>query len=147
MVISRVSREGADQAGSEEVVKKFFKLIDSKSDVDDLLDLFEYDAVVKEPFSKPLPFSISSSGLKGRSEIGPFLKVALMVTGDMRRRVRFEERQAGGGNGKDRNVVCALVTFEKGDRMHGRFVFELAPESKKIRRLVISLGEPQRRQN
>lgn len=121
------------QTGSE-VVRKFFKLIDSGRDVGDLLDLFEYDAVVKEPFSKHSSSS-SSAGLRGRSEIEPFLKVALMASSDMRRKIRLEERQDG------QNVVSALVTFEKGDRMRGRFVFELDPEGKKIRRLVVQLGD------
>lgn len=125
-----VVRAGRGDRTGSEVVRKFFKLIDSGRDVGDLLDLFEYDAVLKEPFSKH-----SSAGLRGRSEIEPFLKVALMASSDMRRRIRLEERLDG------KNVVNALVTFEKGDRLRGRFVFELDPEGKKIRRLTVQLGD------
>jgi ketosteroid isomerase-like protein len=39
------------ELSNEDIVRWFFKLIDSR-DLDCLLDIFDYDAVVIEPFSK-----------------------------------------------------------------------------------------------
>ncbi|WP_337863699.1 hypothetical protein [Nitrososphaera sp.] len=123
----------------EDVVRRFFKLIDSK-DLAGLLDLFEYDATVREPFSR-------SEVLRGRSEIEPFLKVVLMANSDMRRRIQLDPHQLreghrnGGGSGDDDgdedSKATATVTFEKGDKVRGRFAFVLNPHSKKIRSLTI----------
>lgn len=107
----------------EDLVRRFFKLIESRG-IEDLLDLFEYDAVVREPFS-------SEKGLYGRSEIEPFLKVAMMASSNMRRKIEIEKF-----NG-DANRVSALVTFEKGDKMKARFTFQLNPAGKKIKALDI----------
>jgi hypothetical protein len=111
----------------EDVVRRFFKLMESKV-MEDLLNLFEYDAVVHEPFSK-------EKGLHGRSEIEPFLKVAMMASGNLRRKIEIEKF-----NGND-NMVSALVTFERGDKLKGRFTFELDSASKKIRSLDIQFAQ------
>lgn len=108
----------------EDVVRRFFMLVESKS-LDALLDLFDYDAVVSEPFSR-------AEDLHGRPEIEPFLKIALMANTDLRREIKME-KPANGHN----NQFSALVTFEKGGKVKGRFTFELDPESKKIRKLKI----------
>lgn len=108
----------------EEVVRRFFMLIESKN-VDALLNLFDNDAVVSEPFSR-------AENLIGRSEIEPFIKIALMANTDLRREIEIE-KPADGHN----NQLSALVTFEKGGKVNGRFTFELDPESGKIKRLKI----------
>lgn len=107
----------------EDLVRRFFRLMESK-EMEDLLNLFEYDAVVREPFSR-------EKGLHGRSEIEPFLKVAMMASSDLRRKIEIDKF-----NG-DADRVSALVTFERGDKLKGRFTFELDPASKKIRSLDI----------
>jgi ketosteroid isomerase-like protein len=106
----------------EEIVKRYFKLIDSR-DLGGLLDMFDYDAVVKEPFS-------NMANLRGHSEIAAFLKVALMANAKMRRKL---DVKANDKTGK----VQSLVTFEKGDRLTGQFTFDIDPETKKIRSLEI----------
>ncbi|HEX6067307.1 MAG TPA: nuclear transport factor 2 family protein [Nitrososphaera sp.] len=107
---------------NEDIVRRYFKLIESKN-LDDLVDMFDYEAVLKEPFS-------NMSELKGSSEIAAFLKVALMANSDMRRKL---EIKANAKNGKTR----ALVTFEKGDKLKGQFTFDIDPETKKITALKI----------
>jgi ketosteroid isomerase-like protein len=106
----------------EEIVKRYFKLIDSR-DLGGLLDMFDYDAVVKEPFSK-------MTNLRGHSEIAAFLKVALMANANMRRKLDVKTNDKTG-------KVQALVMFEKGDRLTGQFMFDIDPETKKIRTLEI----------
>lgn len=106
----------------EDIVRRYFKLIESKN-LADLVEMFDYDAVLKEPFS-------NMPELKGRSEIAAFLKVALMANSDMRRKL---EIKANDKTGKTR----ALVTFEKGDKLKGQFTFEVDPATKKIMALKI----------
>ncbi|HXV46293.1 MAG TPA: nuclear transport factor 2 family protein [Nitrososphaera sp.] len=98
---------------SEEVVYQYFKCIDTR-DLSGTLDLFDYDAVVHEPFSN------ITGGLKGRSSIEPFLKVAMMANSSLQRTIKFE-KPSGKVNS---NKITALITFEKGDRVKGRFTFE-----------------------
>jgi hypothetical protein len=52
-------------------------------DLEGMLELFDYDVVVYEPFSK-------EEGLYGISAIEPFLKVALMANSDLRRTVKIK---------------------------------------------------------
>ena len=61
----------------EEIVAQYFKCMDSR-DLDGMLELFDYDAAVYEPFSKV-------EGLHGKSAIEPFLKVAMMANNELRR--------------------------------------------------------------
>ena len=114
---------------SEEMVFHYFKCIDTK-DLSSILDLFDYDAVVHEPFSN------ITGGLKGRSSIEPFLKVAMMANSSLQRTIKFEKH-----SGKaDSNKITALITFEKGDRVKGRFTFEFEDDDagrKKIKSLDI----------
>jgi hypothetical protein len=110
----------------EEMVYQYFKCIDSK-DLDGILDLFDYDAVIREPFSN------ITGGLKGRSSIEPFLKVAMMANTSLQRTIKFEKSAKP-------NKITALVTFEKGDKVKGKFTFEFEDEpagGKKIRSLNI----------
>lgn len=109
------------------MVSRYFKCIDSK-DLGGILDLFDYDAVVHEPFSN------ITGGLKGRSSIEPFLKVAMMANSSLQRTIKFEKP-----SGKA-DKITAFVTFEKGDKVKGRFTFEFengAAGTKKIKSLRI----------
>lgn len=111
---------------SEEIVYQYFKCIDSK-DLNGILDLFDYDAVVYEPFSN------ITGGLKGKSSIEPFLKVAMMANTSLQRAIKIEKPTKP-------NKVTALITFEKGDKVKGKFTFEFedAPAGvKKIKTLHI----------
>jgi hypothetical protein len=94
----------------EQIVARYFKCMDSK-DLDGILDLFDYDAVLYEPFSN------ITDGLKGRSSIEPFLKVAMMANHNLERKIRIEKPSKP-------NKVTAFVTFEKGDKVKSKFTFE-----------------------
>ena len=110
----------------EQIVARFFRCIDSK-DVDDILDLFDYDAIVYEPFSN------ITGGLKGKSSIESFLKVVIMASNNLRRTVKFENT-----NRPDR--IKVLITFEKGSKVKSLFTFEFQNDEsgeKKIKSLRI----------
>lgn len=97
---------------TEDTVSEYFKRMAQK-DVDGLLNLFTDDAVIYEPFSK-------SDGLKGRSQIEPFLRVATMANEALQHSIVIEKKQNKG------SVITALVTFERGDKVKGRFTFEFS---------------------
>jgi ketosteroid isomerase-like protein len=123
------SKESRPLTG-EEIVARYFRYIDSK-DLDGLLDLFDYDAVVYEPFSKV------GGGLHGRSAIEPFLKVAMMANSELRRTVKIEKTTKANNNN---NEITALITFEKGEKVKGKFMFEFTEDDsweKKIKSLHI----------
>jgi hypothetical protein len=95
-------------------VARYFRYMDNK-DLDGILDLFDYDAVVYEPFSKV-------EELHGRSAIEPFFKVAMMANNELRRTIKIEKTKKAINN--NNNEITALTTFEKGDKVKGRFTFE-----------------------
>jgi hypothetical protein len=110
----------------EQIVARYFRCMDSK-DLDTMLDLFGYDATVYESFSN------ITGGLKGRSSIEPFLKVAMMANSNLQRTIKIEKPSKP-------NKITALVTFEKGDKVKGKFTFEFEDDEtsrKKIKSLHI----------
>jgi hypothetical protein len=114
---------------NEEMVMLYFKFIENK-DVEGILELFDYDAIVYEPFSK-------SKGLQGKSSIEPFLKVAMMANSKMKRTIEIQK--PSNKKAADPNRTVALITFEKGDSAKGRFTFEFTNNEnvKKIKSLHI----------
>jgi hypothetical protein len=111
----------------EQIVARYFRCMDSK-DLDTMLDLFGYDATVYESFSN------ITGGLKGRSSIEPFLKVAMMANSNLQRTIKIEKPSKP-------NKITALVTFEKGDKVKGKFTFEFEDDEtsrKKIKSLHIA---------
>lgn len=98
---------------NEDAVFHYFRCIEDK-DLAGLMDLFDYDAIVYEPFSKV-------HGLRGWPAIEPFLKVALMANSNLKRHIEIEKPAIGK---PDSSRISALVTFEKGDRVRGKFTFE-----------------------
>jgi hypothetical protein len=100
----------------EDVVYRYFKLISDK-DLEGILDLFDDDATIYEPFSK-------TEGLHGRASIEPFLKVAMMANSNMRRKIQISKPEIG----QPADQLTALVTFEKGDKTKARFTFSFEPD-------------------
>jgi hypothetical protein len=83
---------------------------------------------VYEPFSKV-------GELHGRSAIEPFLKVAMMANSELRHTVKIEKTMR-----TNNNEITALVTFEKGEKVKGRFMFEFTEDDlgeKRIKSLHI----------
>jgi ketosteroid isomerase-like protein len=115
---------------NEDIVFQYFRCIEKK-DLEGALSLFDYDAVIYEPFSK-------SAALKGKSSIEPFLKVAMMANNSLKRTIKIEKPSSmSSGDANNASRVVALITFEKGDKVRGRFTFEFDTERKKIRVLHI----------
>ena len=94
----------------EQIVYRYFRCMDSK-DLDGILQLFDYDAVVYEPFSN------MTGGLEGRPSIEPFLKVAMLANTNLKRTMKIEKPI-------EPNKLIALITFEKGDKVKSKFTFE-----------------------
>ena len=119
----------------ERIVYEYFRLI-TKKDVNALSNLFADDAIVYEPFSN------IDGGLKGGDSIKHFLSVVLMANDGMRHEIEFVKAS----DNKEEDKTVALVTFEKGEKVQARYVFELTSkheqygytdEGKKIRTLHI----------
>jgi hypothetical protein len=118
---------------NKEIIAEYFRLIQRK-DVEGLKDLFWSDAVVFEPFSK------LEKGLRGWSQIEPFMKVAIMVNESLSYRIAHEEfedkdknnnnikniQDSKGNNNTNNEVVKSLVTFQKDDIVKAKFRFELS---------------------
>lgn len=110
----------------KQIVARYFRCIDTK-DLDGILELFDYDAEVYEPFSN------MTGGLKGRSSIEPFLKVAMMANNNLKRTINIQKPNKP-------NSITALVMFEKGDKVKSKFTFEFQDDDgsrKKIKSLRI----------
>ncbi len=116
------SKESRPLTG-EEIVARYFRYMDNK-DLDGMLDLFDYDAVVYEPFSKV-------EELHGRSAIEPFFKVAMMANNELRRTIKIEKAKKADNN----NEITALTTFEKGDKVKGRLTFEFIEDDSGEKRI------------
>lgn len=109
------------------IVFEYFRLIKNK-DIKHLLDLFAYDAIIYEPFSK------LTEGLRGRSAIESFLKVVIMANDALQHHVIIENKSdshienadtMNGNNtsydNRNNKILTALVTFERGDSVKARF--------------------------
>jgi ketosteroid isomerase-like protein len=120
------SKESRPLTG-EEIVARYFRYMDNK-DLDGILDLFDYEAVVCEPFSKV-------EELHGRSAIEPFFEVAMMANSDLRRTIKIEKTKKADNNNNNDNEITALTTFEKGDKVKGRFTFEFIEDDSGEKRI------------
>ncbi|MFL6485081.1 MAG: nuclear transport factor 2 family protein [Nitrososphaera sp.] len=78
------SKESLPLTG-EQIVARYFRCIDDK-DLDGILELFDYDAKLYEPFSN------ITGGLEGRSSIEPFLNVAMMANSNLERMIKIEKQ-------------------------------------------------------
>ena len=122
----RTKAKGSIPFTDEQIVTRYFRCIDTK-DLDGILELFTYDAEIYEPFSN------ITGGLKGRSSMEPFLKVAMMANNNLRRTINIQKPNKP-------NSITALVMFEKGDKAKSKFTFEFQDDDgsrKKIKSLRI----------
>jgi hypothetical protein len=119
---------------NKEIVSRYFTLLQN-NDIDGLKNLFWSDAVIYEPFSK------SEQGLKGWSQIEPFLKVSIMANESLSRKILFDESSNKRDKDQDRkknsvesrnDIVETLVTFQKDNVLAARFRFELAKRDNTI---------------
>jgi hypothetical protein len=123
---------------NKEIVLQYFRLLQTK-DIDGLKNLFWHDAVVYEPFSK------MEKGLRGWSQIEPFLKVAIMANESLSSKIivdepgpskdtNLEDKQKQDNNNASKNsdIVEALVTFQKDKALEAKFRFELSNQTNTI---------------
>lgn len=120
---------------NKEIVSQYFRLLQNK-DIDGLKDLFWSDATVYEPFSK------LEHGLRGWSQIEPFLKVAIMANESLSNKIAFEESRRIKNkdlNDEEKNtsdsnndIVEALVTFQKDNVIKAKFRFELSNQANTV---------------
>lgn len=99
---------------NREMVEEYFRRVEKK-DVKGLLQMFDEDAVVLEPFSN------IKGGLTGKTMIENFLRVVAMANDGFKRTIKFVDES------EDR--VTAIVTFERGDSVTGKFVFSFVIKS------------------
>jgi ketosteroid isomerase-like protein len=121
-------RSPADSSVSskEQIVYRYFRLI-SRRDFQGLLELFDENAIINEPFSK------ETKGLYGKTDIENFLKVVVMANADLiTRTIEFKNISE--------DSITALVVYERGNAINGQFTFnfELTESGRKIKRLRIS---------
>jgi ketosteroid isomerase-like protein len=93
---------------NREMVNEYFRLVTEK-DVRGLVQLFDEDATVFEPFSNV------KGGLAGMTTIENFLRVVVMANAGFKRTIKFVDES------EDR--ITAIVTFERGDSITGKFAF------------------------
>lgn len=136
---------------NKEIILQYFRLLQTK-DMDGLKNLFWHDAIVYEPFSK------MEQGLRGWSQIEPFLKVAIMANESLSSKIVVEDpgplkdtdsedKPNNNNANKDSDIVEALVTFQKDEAIEAKFRFELSSQTnivdsskqKKIKALHIQL--------
>ena len=110
------------------IVEQYFKRLQNK-DIEGLKDLFWSDAIVYEPFSK------LEQGLRGWTQIEPFLKVAIMASESLSRKVSFEGSDKILNNDlpdpkvdniNNYDIVETFVTFQKDYILKAKFRFELS---------------------
>lgn len=136
---------------NKEIILQYFRLLQTKN-IDGLKNLFWHDAIVYEPFSK------MEQGLRGWSQIEPFLKVAIMANESLSSKIIVEDpgplkdtdsedKPYNNNANKNSDIVEALVTFQKDEAIEAKFRFELSSQTnivdsskqKKIKALHIQL--------
>jgi hypothetical protein len=89
-----------------QLVKEYFRQIQNSAEA--TLSLFKDDAIIYEPFSL-------ENGLRGKEEIGYFLKVARMANVGLQRKISILSRS--------KNRIEVLVRFTRGSTVQSRCEF------------------------
>ncbi|HKG89629.1 MAG TPA: hypothetical protein VKA95_15010 [Nitrososphaeraceae archaeon] len=121
---------------NKEIILQYFKLLQTK-DIDGLKSLFWHDAIVYEPFSK------MEKGLRGWSQIEPFLKVAIMANESLSSKIIVEDpglskdtisedKPNNNNANKNSDIVEALVSFQKDEAIEAKFRFELSSQTNTV---------------
>jgi hypothetical protein len=121
---------------NKEIILQYFRLLQTK-DIDGLKNIFWHDAIVYEPFSK------MEQGLRGWSQIEPFLKVAIMANESLSSKIivegpgllkdtNSEDKPDNDNANKNSDIVEALVTFQKDEAIEAKFRFELSSQTNTV---------------
>jgi len=100
----------------------YFRAIKEK-DIDNLVDMFEDDAVIHEPFSK-------ERQLRGKREFKSFFQIVCLASEGSDYDLYFEE-------GTDDNGASILCTFQRGETICARFCFQFGSSIRVNRRGII----------
>ena len=93
---------------SKNTVYSYFRAIKDK-DIDKLVDMFEDDAVIQEPFSK-------EDQLRNKRNFKSFFQIVCMASEVLEYDLYFEEET-------DDNGTSVLCTFQRGETVCARFCF------------------------
>ncbi len=121
---------------SKNTVYSYFRAIKEK-DIDNLIDMFEDDAVIQEPFSK-------EAQLQDKRNFRSFFQIVCMANEELEHDLFFEDAT-------DENGTSVLCTFQRGETVCARFSFRFGPSTrmntkgiieKKIEKLQIQFLSP-----
>lgn len=96
-------------------IYSYFRAIKEK-DIDKLVDMFEDDAVIQEPFSK-------EAQLQDKRNFRSFFEIVRMANEELEHDLFFEDATDDNG----RSVLC---TFQRGETVCARFSFRFGPNSR-----------------
>jgi hypothetical protein len=96
-------------------VYSYFRAIKEK-DIDKLVDMFEDDAVIQEPFSK-------EAQLRDKRDFRSFFQIVCMANEELEHDLFFEDTTDG-------NATSVLCTFQKGETVCARFSFRFGPSTR-----------------
>ena len=96
-------------------IQNYFRAIRRK-DINNLVDMFEDEAVIHEPFSKEVQ-------LRDKLDFRPFFQVICMAIEELKHDLLIEEAT-------DENGLSVLCTFQRGETVCARFNFQFGPNSR-----------------
>ena len=96
-------------------IHSYFRAIKEK-DIDKLVDMFEDDAVIQEPFSK-------EAQLRDKRNFKSFFQIVCMANEELEHDLFFEDAT-------DDNGTSVLCTFQKGQTVCARFSFRFGPSTR-----------------
>ena len=100
---------------SKNTVYSYFRAI-KENDIDNLIDMFEDDAVIQEPFSK-------EAQLQDKRNFRSFFQIVCMANEELEHDLFFEDEP-------DDNGISVLCTFQEGETVCVRFSFRFSPSSR-----------------
>jgi ketosteroid isomerase-like protein len=100
---------------SKNTVYGYFRAIKEK-DIDNLVDMFEDDAVIHEPFSK-------EGQLQDKRNFRSFFQIVCMANEGLEHDIFFEDAT-------DDNGTSVLCTFQKGETVCARFSFRFSSSTR-----------------
>lgn len=97
-------------------IQSYFRAIKRK-DIDNLVDMFEDEAVIHEPFSK-------EGQLRDKRDFRPFFQVICMAIEELEHDLLIEDVT------DEDDVLSVLCTFQRGETVCVRFSFRFGPNSR-----------------
>jgi ketosteroid isomerase-like protein len=100
---------------NKKTVYSYFRAIKEK-DIDNLIDMFEDDAVIEEPFSK-------EAQLQDKRNFRSFFQIVCMANEELEHDLFFEDVT-------DDNGTSVLCTFQRGETACARFSFRFSSSTR-----------------